>query len=352
MSILSKTRNLRDTGVELRFLDAPPERLSRVFARLFETFSSGAPEWIAGVPASLDAYVELAAAGKLMATARAPEPEPYRPAPRPDDETVIVGFTGGKDSVAAALALEAAGLRPLCFHVAGLNRSYPQEEALSREIAAARGWELVVRRVRQSGRSAFPDNPVKNQLILALAADYGAPRGIRHYSQGAHQKDNVGTLARDFNGSDFVEMYDTALPFFQAAVPGFTLHVPLQTDAAAYQTLVRLGPELIPLLSSCILPLRYRPATRRANERKFGQLLPRRCGSCHKCVKEDIALGALGIVPVGPARLRHDLDRLRQAWSQVLAGAPPADDAEMLEAFLEAAELDWRPLLAQLHKVR
>lgn len=107
-----------------------PGAFTEVFQRLYSEVGSVVelPAKLHGYPAALADYIGTlySRQGKTAQPIVAPAPLPQVHV-QPSGNTVLVGFSGGKDSTAAALKLRAMGFAPVLFHVQGINPSYPRE---------------------------------------------------------------------------------------------------------------------------------------------------------------------------------------------------------------------------------
>lgn len=245
-----------------------------------------------------------------------------RPFPQADgNRRVVLGYSGGKDSLAAALTIQSRGMTPVLFHVKGLNRSYPREFAAVQEVANATGWELVVQEVRLHGEHAWPDNPVKDQMILAMMLDYGVPLGISRYTMGV-EKENVGEKSNiRTNWSDQYEMFYLFREAVRQVQPEFSWNWVLDDHSQSYAIITQhRAATLLDMTTSCVTPHRFQDLRKRQNEQKYGiRLPPHRCGSCWKCCVDYLCRWAYGLrdstegdpsVEFG----RHCLDVFHRQW--------------------------------------
>lgn len=242
----------------------------------------------------------------------------------------IVGFSGGKDSTAAALKLRVKGFDPILFHVKGINPSYPGErQAASKVAEAIRAKKLVVLDLKLSGKSDYIENPAKNQVILGLMVDYGRKYGIANYAQGGAAKDSCSDLNFVAGYSDGREMYNASDKLFQAALDGYRFHHGLlENDTDSLLTLLEHAPQVLPVMQSCMMPVRYKGNLTKGNEKKYGvTLLPGRCGSCYKCASEWLHLALSNFVPWSDSFAIHSMNVLTKGLQTVRgAGVYSFDD--------------------------
>ena len=215
-----------------------------------------------------------------------------------------IGYSGGKDSIAAAIKLMRRGFNVTGCFVTGLCHSFDEKQAAI-DTAAILGIKLHILPVSITGKSDRPENPTKNLLIVGLMADKAARLGVNHYALGTENEDDGdGTVGdafnSDFNFSDSAAVLDAGRSVFKD-IPGFTLYSSevMHGSTDSYETVLshKRGKEILAASRSCVAPFRFRKNWKRMNEEKYkAELLPGRCGSCYKCAIEYLHLEALGVV--------------------------------------------------------
>ena len=225
---------------------------------------------------------------------------------------LVVGFSGGKDSLAALLEARAQGYDVTAFHVAGINRGAPDERQYAARMARRCGLPMVVRTVKLAGKLEYPENYVKNQFIVAAMVQWGAPQGIANYSLGDVSTDTLLTCQPRYNLTDAVELLKAMQPFFEASYPAFRYHWFLRHVTDSYRILVQHSPTSIPFVKGCFALPWQKKVWREANERKYGvRLLPNRCGSCWKCCAEFVILEDMAFQEGNAGFRQHCIDYLR-----------------------------------------
>lgn len=231
---------------------------------------------------------------------------------------LVVGFSGGKDSLAALLEARAQGYDVTAFHVAGINRGAPDERQYAARMARRCGLPMVVRTVKLAGKLEYPENYVKNQFIVAAMVQWGAPQGIANYSLGNALSRTVATCHPRYTLTDTVELLKAMQPFFEASYPAYRYHWFLDNGTDSYRILVKYAPNSIPFVKGCLALPWQKKIWREANERKYGlRLLPNRCGSCGKCCLEYVILYDMGYLDAAQGRgnagfRKHCIDYLRR----------------------------------------
>lgn len=207
----------------------------------------------------------------------------------------VVMFSGGKDSLATALKLQAQGWRPALLHVTRLNGpAYTHECNAARDIARRLHLPFADLPVRLDGKSAHIENPVKNVLLAAIGGAYAAVHGAQLVALGLLENDTIADNVR-CGLSDNPSLTRSACDCLAAMQPGIAFApVSAADDADSIETVMTLAPQVLPLVSSCMGARRFKASLAAKNEARFGiKLLPGRCGSCYKCAFELVALAAL-----------------------------------------------------------
>lgn len=204
----------------------------------------------------------------------------------------IVGMTGGKDSLAAALCLRDEGYTVTFLHIRGINPAYTAEAESSLEqakIVSGRYVELKVKIPKKE----YLENPARNHVILLLQASVAVTQHAGTVVQGLHTQRLAANQPFDTGWSDCKEMADFGKEMIEGLAPWLEnrLHDLPESDTESIDCVVHRAPDLLPLVRSCMQPLRYLSSVRSANIKKAGyDLLPGRCGSCYKCCREWLVL--------------------------------------------------------------
>lgn len=227
-----------------------------------------------------------------------------------DEEKVVVGFSGGKDSLACVLQLLDDGYKPILFYVDGINRSYTSELDHAKLLADKLGLELYVYSLKVTGKCDFIENPTKNQFILSLMVDYGVKQNINKYAFGTVWSDKLETISSEYMLSDCFDLMVATEEFYKKYIPYFEIIVPLEDETESYCIIDKCDRnDLLGLCYSCMTPIRYKKNIVSKNVQKYGvDLLPNRCGSCYKCCQEALILSELGIVKYDKSFLSHCAD--------------------------------------------
>lgn len=254
-----------------------------------------------GLPNEMQTITALLTCGQKPRKApvnKGAKPDIYHDLPPGDKTPVIVGFSGGKDSLASTIKLMRAGYIPHLYHVAGINKAYPTEIVAAETLADKLNLQFGASNVIVGGHSDYIENPVKNQYILDMMVLFGTRLGVNHYAQGNLLNDTVDEQDLSSGYSDSLEMYDAIEPYLKTINPDYQFHTLLKDDTDSLLTIIDYNINLLPYVQSCMMPLRYRKQhNARVREKYKLELMPGSCGHCYKCGIEYLHLAATRNVP-------------------------------------------------------
>lgn len=224
----------------------------------------------------------------------------------PQNKKIMIALSGGLDSVYLMRQLVAQGYEVIAAHVAGLNKTAGKFETDAAERAARKAGAQFVKINFKAPRQAFPDNPFKNQLVLAFLMDIGIKKGIYRYAVGSDWTTPLSEAVVGFTITDSAEVYREFWEGVKARFPQAELvFIP---DYVKKDERLRYLFEAGALddVSSCVAPFRFRESLHNANIKKYGvQLMRGRCGSCYKCAMEYLLLVEMGLIPKNDKFYNH-----------------------------------------------
>jgi len=289
--------------------DAP---LGTMMAQCYAQIAQGKDTAVA-IPAGLDPMMDLLeeALGITITRDYTDITIPTAPA---QGNRVMVAYSSGMDSTSNALYHRAQGKEVILFHVHNLNKSYPDEARYARRFAEHYGLPLVmVEPVWATAKSAYVDNPVKNQTILAYMVDYGRSIGCTEYAMGNYATDKLMEQIQGYWTTDSIELYEVFNRYVQGILPGYQYHHMPFDKYRAFEFITRNEPEAWQFVNSCIRPHRFKDYTHNQTEKKYGvQLIPHHCGVCYKCALEYLMLTDLGFYQLNTAYARKCINTLRE----------------------------------------
>lgn len=236
-----------------------------------------------------------------------------KPIPLQDNGTCWVSFTGGKDSVAAAIRAQERGYKVIPYYLQGINRGVADELHYAQKICDRMGWPLVVDKISISGKkSGVVEMPTKNQVIVLCMLGRMAEQGGAAWTAGYHEDTAQAERGWGFDFSDGDKAVALFNAYLEKRVPGVKFLMLLQDTLECWALCADYG--LINYIKGCACQPRFKEMRRKKNVEKFGaaNILHGRCGSCIKCAWEQVALQRLGIVPESRAVRQHGLKFLEQ----------------------------------------
>ena len=257
-----------------------------------------------------------------------------------ENNKLLLLFSGGKDSTAAAMKYKEEGYDVVLYFLQGINLSYLEELERAKVVANKLELPLVVDYINVTGKGEFLENPTKNQLILTFAINYGMKHNISKYAYGGFTEDVLEQSAFDRNFSDSLELFIWYVTGIREIFPELKVLTPFSNEV---ETLKMIGnhKELWNDFQSCLTPYRYRNHLKKTNEEKYNiNLLDNRCGSCWKCCMEYIVWCDLEIVEYNKSFYEHCLEIFRNKLKEERPYAQPTKDLkEIYMIYIESEEL-------------
>lgn len=283
---------------EIHFLSHEPSRIERAFADLHDAFSSNPlPRSIAQAPRGAEKLIDLIYSKGDYRAKILKKFDIEAPALK-DKKRAIVAFSGGKDSIAAALKLRSEGISVKLLHVLGINRSFMHEIHAAKRAAELMQMPIETVRIAIRGKSIdeWRENPFRNCLIMAICAARGADDSSAIYALGNHTIASIKEIALECGLSDSMEIIEATAEYLGSVFKGYEQRYPLRNFSESLLTILRFGGlELMEASSSCMMPERFKKAHRNNALKVYkGKLLEGRCGSCYKCSLEWIILSRAG----------------------------------------------------------
>lgn len=328
---------------ELKFTE-----LSEMFTRLYiETSDNPLPNILKGYPESLKDYFKM-----LYTANNQEEPiledckeiQPIELSLEKKDKTVMVAYSGGKDSTATVLYLLDEGYDVVLYTITGLNQSYPNEILAVREFADKYNLELIEDRITKTGKTQFFENPIKNHFVLSGMISSGVSRGIVNYSLGSFTEDILSDMNILYNFSDTYEFYREFEKWVKIYFKEFNLMLWWHSETESITYLCKKHPDVLSITQSCMMPLRYRYNLKRQNEEKYNiSLMSERCGSCLKCCLEYLILAVHGINECDKLYIKKCMQVLRkhlkEEQPQLRYDESHYTDAEILEEYIHTSKI-------------
>lgn len=252
-----------------------------------------------------------------------------------DEKSIIVCFSGGKDSVAVALKLKQMGYKIALYHLHGINKSYPDEVDRAKKMANILQLPLYIENITLSGLNEYLEHPMKNQLLCTFAFNFAIKNRLGYkIAFGDFLDDDIEEGLFDRNWSDTSTMWKLYSNCVKTTFPQFEVVIVFKNFVETL-TLVSKNKELLENVQGCILPKRFKNKIKSINETKYNiSLLPNRCGSCWKCCVEYMILCDLDVVDYNQKFYEHCLLFLKTKMKDEKPFLEPTKDLKKIyEAF-------------------
>lgn len=227
-------------------------------------------------------------------------------------KTIILCYSGGKDSTATAIWYKEHGYDVILYHLRNINQTYKDEWKNVQKMADKLGMTLIMQSISLKGKHDWVEHPLKNWIIANRALQYGISHHIT--SQIAFGNFTSSTLESDpFDvcGGDCKEMWSLYNNIIGTIIPGFEMHTPLTNMKDTLDILME-HKNIAVMCQSCIGPFRYRDYLGKNNRIKYNLDLPEhRCYSCWKCCLEYIVYTDNDIYEYNEEMYKHCLEILR-----------------------------------------
>lgn len=247
----------------------------------------------------------------------------YKPLdlPKYNRDNLIFGFSGGKDSVAAALYYKDAGYNVYLYHLRGFNPSYPDEYKQAEKLAKELDLPLYVDSLKLQGKHEWlVSHPLKCMLLYNNMIQWGIKNNIGYNLAVGHFLDsNLDVAAFERQASDTTDFIEAYYQIIRSILPNFEIKLCLSTSTDTFDVLLQY-PKLLELSQSCMCQQRFREYNKKKIETKYNiKLMPNRCGCCSKCSREYIYYSDHDVLDFNEAYymkcLQNLLDFQRKSWS-------------------------------------
>lgn len=257
-----------------------------------------------------------------------------------NNKKAILCFSGGKDSVCAALKLMKDYDLTL-YYLDGITKSYKDEIERAKECAKELGLELIVQSVSLKGKTNFLESPVKNMVIYASALNYGLPLGITNYFFGNAKEDTTENSNFDRDYSDSLELFDTYTKSISNEINVEIYNIPVINNYIDSIKFLANYKNLWNKIQSCLSPYRYRKNLKTHNEKKYNiKLNAYSCGSCWKCCVEYIIWCDMNVIEYNENFYNHCLEFLmKKAKTELQGYAKPKNYKELYLSFIKDEKL-------------
>lgn len=219
---------------------------------------------------------------------------------------VILGFSAGLDSVFQAIYLKNAGYNVHLFFARNIN-TYENGLAwkYAQILAEKLGLDLLAMKVTKNlekdthfnpYKQFWPENPMKNQLILSVMSDICLERNWKYLSLGDDFDLTIDKAVPGVNLTDAREITQTYLSCLENYISNLEfIKIPDGQDKGLrLKTILKYN--LQDDYYSCVTSGRFNKTFRNHTQNKFNvQLFGNNCGKCRKCCMHNLILHYLNI---------------------------------------------------------
>ena len=221
-----------------------------------------------------------------------------------DSNKVVLGFSGGLDSCYQAFYLRKLGYDVILYFVKNIN-SYENGQAYKAgvEFADKYNFKLVEANYAKNSNKDNPkrqywnENPVKNQLILAMMCDYCIDNKIKYISLGDDYGLSIENATLGVNLTDAKQITKAFLKGLDELTnSSFTfIKANRKIDKGKRLKLFKKN-GCLDVYYSCLSPGRFNHTWHLNNQFKYNVRLPKNnCGCCKKCVMHWLMLRYLNL---------------------------------------------------------
>lgn len=264
-----------------------------------------------------------------------------------DNKTVILGFSGGKDSAATAAYFIDSNIGCQLYRAKGFNASYPVEQMVAEQFADKTGLKLISHKIAYAGKCEY-DSPtsesvVKDQLIMAMMIDYMIANNYHIFSLGCFRSDTLAIANPKLNLSDSDEIIKAFVKAVKATFPALRyITSPFKTTHHAKAYLYHKHMDWVKHTQSCLIPDRHRNKVRETMAGKYNMVIPpNRCLSCWKCCMDAYLLDQWGFEALSENAYQNQVLRiLRKSVAEENSSSNPATDEELLDVYTPREEVE------------
>ena len=230
-----------------------------------------------------------------------------------DKKNLILCFSGGKDSIAAALHYKQLGYNVYLYHMRHINFALSDEYIHAQNLAEELDMPIYIDDIKLSGHHDWCEHPMKNMVIANGALNYGIREGIgTKIGFGNYYTSTVLLDNFDFCGGDDIEMWNAYEKIIRRIIPDFHIYVGLKNLGTTLKK-VCSEDKLLELSVSCLGRANLREYRHNWVKEKFGITLPKnRCGSCYKCCIEYIYMADHNLQEYNEEYYKYCLKQLKK----------------------------------------
>lgn len=211
--------------------------------------------------------------------------------------TVVLGFSGGLDSVYQAIELKKHGYDVILFHVRNINK-YENGQSYKAAVECANKLEmpLVVKNFHSTmdkeNKKQWPENPMKNQYIICAMIDYCMKNGYNNISLGDPRNLELRDATAGINLTDAIELDNAFMSGIHTYIKGLN-EIDMWGNGNKYKEMLVVNEAgLENCYYSCITAGRLNKRFHNIDVEKYNIHLPlHNCGChCRKCATQNLLM--------------------------------------------------------------
>ena len=228
-------------------------------------------------------------------------------------DNIVLAFTGGKDSIAAALKYKKMGKNVFLYHMKHVNKSFSDEWECAKKCAELLGLPLHIDDIQLKGNHIWMEHPMKNMIIANGALSWGIRSRIgTNIAFGNYSSSYLDDNPFDRCAGDCVDMWETYEKIIQRIIPDFKVDITLENLGETLSIIMNpTHRELLENSLSCLCRHSLRQYRHDWVLNKYYVNLPaRRCGSCYKCCVEYVYMADHNLIEFSEDYYRYCINQL------------------------------------------
>lgn len=233
--------------------------------------------------------------------------------PSKKKNSIIVCFSGGKDSIAVIKRYMLEGYDIHLYHMKGINFTLTDEYLACQEFAKLWKLPLHIDEIKLKGHHDYVEHPMKNMIIANGALNYGIREGVgTNIAFGNYTSSTLDSDNFEYCGGDDIEMWQLYEDVISHIIPRFKINLVLNNLNDTLEEVCQY-PTLMDMSISCLGRANLRQCKHDWVKNKYGIILPKhRCGQCYKCCIEYIYMADHNLQDYNKSYYEYCLKKLKQ----------------------------------------
>lgn len=239
------------------------------------------------------------------------EDRAYPVVAQPQNNNLILAFSGGKDSIASAIKYKEAGYNVYLYYMQHINPTFSDEGDCAKKAAELLELPIFMDDIKYKGYHMWTEHPMKNMVIANGALSYGVREGIgTRVAFGNYKTSFLDDNVFDRCAGDCTDMWEAYSEIISRIIPNFEIETNLENINDTLE-LLSGHRDLLDASLSCLCRHSLRAYRRDWVSKKFGiELFARRCGSCYKCCMEYIYMADHDKLPFNEDYYKYCIQQL------------------------------------------